>query len=205
MKLYYLPGACPLASHIAAEWAGEKLDLKAVSRDELKQPPFLALNPLGAVPVLVDGDFVLTQSVAILEYIAERNPASGLLPGGIQERAEVRRWMAFCNADVHRTFALIFGVQRFAESEPAQAALIARATDILAGLFAIADRQLDGREWIAGTRSLADPYLYTLLRWAHLKQVPIGNLQHLKAFFARMEADPGVQAALVAEGLQAPR
>ncbi|MFA5520278.1 MAG: glutathione S-transferase N-terminal domain-containing protein [Castellaniella sp.] len=205
MKLYYLPGACPLASHIALIWAGENHELQAVARDELKQAPFLALNPAGAVPVLEDGDFILTQSSAILEYIAERNPHSGLLPDDLRARAEVRRWLAFCNADLHRTFALLFAAPRYVGSEAAQAELIEGASRMLVDLFAIAERQLEGREWIAGSRSIADPYLYTLLRWAQFKQVPLDGMDNLKAFFARMEADPGVQAALVAEGLQAPR
>src|SRR3546814_2698363 len=79
MKLYYLPGACPLASNIALEWAGQPYELQLISREELKQPAYLALNPLGAVPTLVDGDFVLTQSAAILEFIAELNPSAKLL------------------------------------------------------------------------------------------------------------------------------
>src|SRR5699024_3938017 len=99
MKLFYLPGACPLATHIVLKWTGQPCELIAVSRKEIKEPEFLALNPLGAVPVLKDGDFVLTQSSAILEYLAEAHPDSGLLPTEPRERANVRRWLAFCNAD----------------------------------------------------------------------------------------------------------
>ena len=69
MKLYYMPGACSLADHIALEWTGAKYEAQAVSRDALKQTEFLALNPQGSVPCLVDDDFVLTQNVAILFYL----------------------------------------------------------------------------------------------------------------------------------------
>ncbi|MGB6102223.1 MAG: glutathione S-transferase family protein [Pusillimonas sp.] len=201
MKLYYLPGACPLASHIALEWTGQPYELELVSREALKQPAYLALNPLGAVPTLVDGDFVLTQSAAILEYIAELNPQAGLLPDTPRERAEVRRWLGLCNADLHRTFGNIFGAQGLASTPEFQEELVAKSSAKVQQLFAVADKQLEGKEWIAGTRSVADPYLYTLMRWANAKGIDISGLKNLQAFYGRMEADAGVQAALKAQGL----
>src|SRR3546814_5968497 len=87
MKLYYLPGACSLASHIVLEWIGKPYETQALSREEMKQAPYLKLNPLVAVPVLVDGDWVLTQSAAILEYLAESNPQAGLMTEAMRERA----------------------------------------------------------------------------------------------------------------------
>ena len=79
MKLYYFPGACSLADHIVLEWIGAPYETVELDRAALKSPEFLALNPNGAVPVLVDGDFVLTQNVAILCYLAERYPDARLL------------------------------------------------------------------------------------------------------------------------------
>ncbi|MDS1141589.1 glutathione S-transferase family protein [Pusillimonas sp. SM2304] len=201
MKLYYLPGACPLASHIALEWAGQPYELQRLSREEIKQPAYLALNPLGAVPTLVDGDFTLTQSAAILEYIAELNPQAKLLPDTPRDRAEVRRWLGLFNADLHRTFGNIFGVQGLASTPEAQEELIAKSAAKVQQLFAIADKQLEGKAWIAGTRSVADPYLYVLMRWANAKGVDLSGMKNLQAFYARMEADAGVQAALKAQGL----
>ncbi len=202
MKLYYLPGACPLASHIALEWTGKPYETQAVGRDEMKQAPFLALNPLGAVPVLVDGDMTLTQSAAILEYVAELNPEAKLLPDTPRGRAEVRRWLGLVNADIHRTFANVFAAGYFAgDNEEFQRKLIETSTAKLMQLFGVADKQLEGKDWIAGTRSVADPYLYTVLRWAKAKNVDLGAMKNLQAFYARMEADSGVQAALKAQGL----
>lgn len=201
MKLYYLPGACPLASHIALEWIGKPYETQEVSREEIKQPAYLALNPLGAVPVLVDGDFVLTQSAAILEYLAELSPEAGLMPDTPRERAEVRRWLGLCNADLHRTFGNIFAVKSLASTEQFQEELVSKSSAKLVQLFGVADQQLQGKEWIAGTRSVVDPYLYTLLRWAKGKNIDIGNMRNLQAFYERMEADAGVQAALRAQGL----
>lgn len=202
MKLYYLPGACPLASHIVLEWIGQPYEAEAVDRAKLKQPPFTDLNPLGSVPVLVDGDFVLTQSAAILEYLAELHPQVGLLPADPRGRAEVRRWLGLFNADIHRTFGNIFGVAALTADAGFQQELIAKSSARLQQLFAVAEQQLaDGKEWIAGTRSIADPYLYTLLRWARAKQVDLSAMPNLQRFHDRMDADAGVKAALKAEGL----
>ncbi len=201
MKLYYLPGACPLASHIVLEWTATPYELQQVSRTELKEPPFLALNPLGAVPVLTDGDLTLTQSAAILEYLAEIHPEAKLLPDTPRERAEVRRWLGFCNADLHRTFGMLFSVGYYTENAEFQQSLISKTAEKLVQMFAIVDKQLEGKEWIAGTRSIVDPYLYTLLRWAKAKKLDIASMKNLNAFYARMDADQGVQAAVKAQGL----
>ncbi|MGE8548453.1 glutathione S-transferase family protein [Alcaligenes sp. Marseille-Q7550] len=201
MKLYYLPGACPLASHIALEWIGKPYETHAVSRDELKQPAFLAMNPLGAVPVLQDEGLTLTQSSAILEYLAEKNPEANLLGKTLQERAETRRWLAFVNADIHRNFGVMFGVQRYADQESTQAEVRGKTAEVLKKLFTVANQQLAGKQWLTGTRSVADAYLYVTLRWAHVMKIDLSGLDNLDAFYKRMEQDRAVQTALRAEGL----
>ncbi|MEB2399054.1 glutathione S-transferase family protein [Parapusillimonas granuli] len=201
MKLYYLPGACPLATHIALNWANAPYELQAVSREEIKQPAYLALNPMGAVPVLVDGDLTLTQSAAILEYVAETHPEAGLMPDTPRERAEVRRWLGLINADIHRTFGNLFGAAQFMSTPEGQRELAEKSGAKLLGIFAIVDRQLEGKEWVAGARSIADPYLYTVMRWAKAKELDLSRYKNLQAFYARMEADPGVRKALKEQGL----
>ncbi|WP_269499315.1 glutathione S-transferase family protein [Castellaniella sp. S9] len=202
MKLYYFPGACPLATHIVLEWIGKPYEAVRITREQTKQAEYLALNPAGAVPTLVDGDFVLTQSSAILEYLAELNPEAGLLGDSPRERAETRRWLALCNADLHRTFALVFGASFYSGGDDkATGVLKAQATQKLLDLFTIAERRLEGRDWLTGRRSLADPYLYTVLRWADLLGIDLPGMDALRRFQARMQADAGVQAALAAQGL----
>ncbi|MBV7486168.1 glutathione S-transferase family protein [Bordetella sp. BOR01] len=203
MKLYYMPGACSLASHILLEWIGKPYDTHKLSREELKQPEFLKINPLGAVPALVDGDVTLTQNAAILEYLAEQAPQGQLLgDGSAASRAEVRRWLGLINSDLHRTFSLVFGAQRYLPDEAAQEQLRASAASQLRTLFGQLDKQLAGKHYLAGAApSIADPYLYVVLRWAHAKQIDLSGMDNLAAFFQRMEADAGVQAALKAEGL----
>ncbi|OZI75732.1 glutathione S-transferase family protein [Bordetella genomosp. 2] len=203
MKLYYMPGACSLAAHIVLEWIGQPYDTRKLARDELKQPEFLQINPLGAVPALVDGDLALTQNAAILEYLAEQAPQLKLLgDGSARSRAEVRRWLGFINSDLHRTFSLLFGAQRFLSDEAAQDELRASAAAMLSKQFGLLDRQLAGQDYLAGTApSIADPYLYVVTRWARAKNIDLSGMDNLAAFFDRMERDPGVQAALKAEGL----
>ncbi len=201
MKLYYLPGACPLATHIVLEWIGKPYELQRVAREALKQAEFLALNPLGSVPVLTDGDFVLTQGPAILEYLAEQNPQAGLMPESVRDRAETRRWLAFCSADLHKAFTPIFAAQSYTQNPEVQQELVATSIQRLLVLFQLANTQLEGKQWVSGTRSIADPYLYTVMRWAKAKNVDLSAMQNLHAFYQRMEADLGVQAALKAQGI----
>lgn len=201
LKLYYMPGACSLATHIVLEWAKLPYESQKVPRDELKSPSYLKINPLGAVPALADDGWVLTQNSAILEYVAEQAPAAKLLGDGTaKSRAEVRRWLAFINSDVHKTFSLVFGAQRYLAQEAAQNELRASASAQLSKLFALLDAQLNGRTYLASeTPSIADAYLYVVLRWAHGKEIDLKGQDHLAAFFKRMDADPAVQKALKAE------
>jgi glutathione S-transferase len=203
MKLYYMPGACSLASHIVLEWVGKPYETHKLSREELKGPDFLKVNPLGAVPALVDGDWALTQNASILEYIAEQAPQSKLLgDGSARSRADVRRWLGFINSDIHKTFSMIFGASRFLGDEGAQKELAGSASKLLTKLFSQLDAQLAGKAYLTGDApSIADAYLYVVLRWAHAKEVDLSGQDNLAAFFKRMEADKGVQAALKAEGL----
>ncbi len=202
MKLYYMPGACPLATHIVLEWIGQPYETEAVPRDKLKQPEFLALNPVGSVPVFTDGDLVLTQSAAILEYLAEKYPEANLMPDTLAGRAETRRWLGFVNADLHKAFGVVFGKASFVNEASCQEQLAEGGKAKAAQLFAIIDKQLEGKQWVTGARSVVDPYLYTVTRWAHAVKMDLSGFPSLLAFFERMNADPGVQAALKAEGLQ---
>ena len=202
MKLYYSPGACSLADPIGLEWAGKPYEAVAVSRDERKSPAFLELNPAGAVPVLDDDGWVLTQNTAILNYIADTSPEADLTGDGTpRSRAEVSKWLALVNSDIHPAFVPFFGATAYLED----AAMIEKTKDAartrLRGLFERVDGQLANHDWIAGSRSIADPYLYVVTRWAKGQGLDIGDLGNLERHFQRMQADAGVQAALKQEGL----
>lgn len=202
MKLYTKPGACSTADHIALQWTGQPFDVQVMTRDAMKAPAFLAINPAGAVPAIEDGDFVLTQNAAIMGYIADSYPAARLAgDGSAQQRATAARWLAFVNSDLHPAFLPLFAPARFSEDASDHAALKEAAHKRLRALFESADRQLEGKQWLAGFRSYADPYLYITLRWADGQKIDLAGLDNLAAFKQRMEADEGVRKALQTEGL----
>ncbi|MEB2024799.1 glutathione binding-like protein [Xanthomonas campestris pv. campestris] len=203
MKLYTKPGACSLADHIVLRWSGLPFELTVVDAATMKSPDYLRLNPAGAVPLLVVDQWALTQNAAILNYIADTAPLTGLGGDGTaRSRAEINRWIAFVNADLHPTFKPLFGSTAYLQED----ALIQRshedARTKLRTLYTRVDAHLQGRNWLAGdTHTGADAYLFVTLRWVHKAGVDLSGLSALDAFFQRMLADADVQAALQAEGL----
>lgn len=203
IKLYSKPGACSTADHIALNWAGLPYEAKIVTASQMREPEFLAMNPAGSVPVLVDGDFVLTQNAAIMGYIADSAPSAGLTgDGSKQQRADAMRWLAYVNSDVHPAFKPIFNPGNYLPDAAQADAVKAAARANVQKVYQFAEKQLDGRDWLAGFRSVADPYLYVTLRWAVAVHVDMAALPNLSAFMRRMEADDGVQQALAAEHLK---
>ncbi len=202
MKLYTMPGACSLSDHIALEWIGKPFEVKVLTHAEAKQPEYLKINPAGAVPALVDGDMALTQNAAILNYLADLNPESHLGGDGTpKSRAEVNRWLSFLNADVHTAFHPLFGSTAFLEDTASIEKTKDAAKKKLRGLFERADKQLEGKDWLAGTRSIADPYLFVVYQWTKKLGLDLAGLDNLAAFDKRMAADAGVQRAMRSEGL----
>ena len=202
MKLYFSPGACSLSDHIVLEWIGKPYETVRVSRDDRKTPEFLAINPAGAVPALEHDGWVLTQNSAILNYLADLNPESGLGgDGSAKSRAEVNKWIAFSNSDVHPSFYPLFGSTAYLED----AALIDKTKDAarakIRALYERADAHLADKQWLAGSRSVADPYLYVTWRWSRNNGVDVSGLGNLAAFASRIEADAAVQKVLKDEGL----
>lgn len=195
MKLYYMPGACSLGDHITLEWTGVSYETQRLSHDELKQEAFLRVNPAGAVPTLdVDG-WVLTQNAAILNYLADSYPEAKLGGDGSPKgRAEVNRWLGLLNADVHPAFWPLF-------DDSATEASKARAKERIRQHLETIDQQLAGRDWLTGTRSIADPYLFVITLWCKFVGVDLAGLENIARFRDHMNADPAVQKVLKEEGL----
>ena len=202
MKLYYSPGACSLSDHIALEWIGHPYEAIEVSREQRKTPEYLKINPAGAVPAFEQDGWVLTQNAAILNYLADSFPEARLGGDGTPRgRAEVNKWLAFANADIHPSFHPLFGSTSYLE-DPALIDLSKDAARTkLRGLFERVDAQLAGRDWVTGSRSIADPYLFVVTRWAKANKIDLTGFANLERFFNAMLADPGVQRALKQEGL----
>jgi glutathione S-transferase len=202
MKLYSSPGACSTADHIVLQWAGGPFEVEVIPREQRQSPEYRAINPAGTVPTLRDGEFILTQNAAILGYIADSWPEAQLAgDGSARQRAEANRWLAFVNSDLHPAFRPIFGPGQYIAEEAQHDAMKDQCRKLVRAQFERADKQLEGKQWLAGFRSYADPYLYITLLWADKTGIDLSGLDNLAAFKQRMAADAGVQSALKAEGL----
>lgn len=204
MKLYYMPGACSLAPHIALEWTGAPYEGIRVTFPETKTPAFLAMNPSGAVPVLVEDDgWVLTENVAILDHLARRFPAAGIGDNGEpRDRATLLRWLAHLASDVHKAFGPIMAPASVVPDPAQHAAVKQTAREKVQRLMARIDTALAGRTTLHGERhGIADAYLFVMVRWTEHLAGGLAQLPNLVRFRDAMQADPGVQRALAAEGL----
>ncbi|AIL33337.1 hypothetical protein IX83_08520 [Basilea psittacipulmonis DSM 24701] len=202
MKLYYLPGACSLVQHTLLEWSKAGYEAIHISRDALKQPAYLKLNPLGSVPCLEVGDFALTQNMAIAEFIHETFPQAKVWGSGDKwVRADARRWFAFCNNDLHRHFGSIFGAAKCIDGPEAQQLLAKKAKTIIMKLLAIAEDRLKQYPYLAKEKTAADVYLFVILRWVAVVGLSLERFPALTAFMARMQEDEGLNKAMKAEKL----
>ena len=197
MKFYMLSGACSIVGNVALEWAGAEFELVKMDFAATKPPEFLAKNPQGSVPFLEDGDFTLSQNTAILQYIADKYPQAHLFgKGNAEQQAKAHQWLGMVDADIHSKFSILFGPQRFAESEAAQAEVVAAAKKLLQGLFAAVDTHLNGRKYLADELTIADVYLLVVLNWAAYKEVDLSACKNLQALHARVAADAAVAKVL---------
>jgi len=201
VKLYYSPGACSLSPHIVLREAGVAFDLDKIDNKAKKTSDgadYLAINPKGQVPALgLDGGGVLTEGPAIVQYIADLKPESGLAPKpGTLERARLQETLNYLSAELHKSFGPLFSPASSAEAKAAATETVEKKLAYLEGLFA------DGRDYTGGKAfSVADAYLFTLLNWTGFVGIDLKRWPHLAAFQARVGARPAVQEALIAEGL----
>ena len=202
LKLYYLPGACSIVPHVALEWARAEYEGEAATRELIKSPEYLALNPQGAVPLLQDGSWTLSQNAAIIDYINDVYPEAKLFgTGDVKHIAKSRQWLAFVNADVHKAFVPLFSPARFIEGEAEQAQLRAVAAERIITLLAQPNDVLVQQDYLNGGLSIADVYLYVILRWAKGFSLDLSNLPALEGFYTRVESNTGVQSVLKQQGL----
>jgi len=200
MQLYFSPGACSLASHITAREAGINLDLKRADTKTKKLTDgadYFAVNSKGAVPALrLDDGQVLTEGVAIMQYLADQKPESGLVPrAGTLERYRVQEWLNYITSEVHKGFSPLWNANAHAEVKSYALANLEKKLDWT-------NQQLAGKKYLTGdTFTIADAYLYTVINWAYFLNVGLDKWPALKEYHARVAARPKVQEALEAEGL----
>ncbi|MGO4579932.1 glutathione transferase GstA [Cupriavidus sp. 2TAF22] len=205
MKLYYTPGACSLAVHIALREAGLPFTLARVdlATHKLAEPEngntdFYAVSPRGYVPVLqLDDGSRHTEATSLLQYVADLAPASALLPAaGTQARLEATGWLTLISTELHKVFSPWLWHKETADStrEACKAKLALR--------FAELDRHLATRDYLAGKQfGVADAYCFAIVNWASILHMPLNPYPALQAYLSRVAARPRVHEALVAEGL----
>lgn len=200
MKLYYLQGACSLASLISLLEAGATFEPVAVDRKTRKLPDgrdYTDVNPKGYVPALeLDDGEVLTENIAVLPYIADLNPSANLAPPlGTRSRFRLQEWLGYLNGELHKNFSTLF-------NPSAPEAMKKIAKDNIARRTAFIEDRLGDKPFLLGeTFSVADAYLYVILSWREKLGVDLSGFPKVTALYERIRARPAVQSARKAEGL----
>lgn len=203
MKLYSFSGSCGLATNVVLAWIGKPYDVSLIQMADLTKPEMRKLNPNGFVPILDDDGWALYENAAVLNYLADKFPKAKLGGDGTpRSRAEVNRWLAVLNSNMHPAFKPLFGATGYLGDQDAIVKSQDNARKVLRRYFERIDEQLGKHQWLAGTRSIADPYLFVMLSWAKLVKIDLSDLEHLKSFEQRMRADAGVQKALKEEQIK---
>lgn len=199
MKLYYAPGACSLSPHIILRELGVDFDLEQVdlaAKRTARGADFRALNPKGYVPALeLDDGEVLTEGVAIVQYLADRfAPGQLAPPAGTVERARLLSHLNFVASELHKAFGPLFNPTTSAGARDEAVANVSHRLDLLEEGLA------DGRAYLLGESfSVADAYLFVICSWAEPSGVKLALWPALSAHQARVAERPSVKQARAAE------
>ena len=198
MKLYYKRGTCALAAHIALRELGVPFDLETVDLKTKRTGSggdYLAVNPKGYVPALEIDQGVLTENVAVLQYLADLKPDAGLAPARDSfERYRLQEWLAFVNSEVHKSYSAYF-IPDADEDEKRHAA------EKLVKRLGYLNEVLSDKQFLMGDRfTVADAYLYTVLTWARpVAGLDLSKWPAVQAYFERINGRDSVRTAKDAE------
>jgi len=202
-KLFYSPGTCALASHISLEEAGADYTLARVdfSRGEQRSPEYLAINPKGRVPALVTDDGTLTETPAILAYIAQTFPRAKLAPlDDPFALAQIQEFNSYLCSTVHVAHAHRMRGTRWADDPAAIDAMKRKVPESVAAAFALIENGMLKGPWVMGTRyTICDPYLFTLAEWLDADGVDLAKLPRVIDHRTRMYERPAVKQAIAQE------
>jgi glutathione S-transferase len=204
MRLFYSPGACALHPQMALREAGLHFDLVRVDLRTHQvvhdRSDFYSMNPKGYVPVLeLDDGARLTEGAVIVQHVADLNPAGELIPPcGSMGRLRVQEWLHFLGTEIHEPLSLLFHARLLGADPELQRKRVGGRLE-----FIVAD--LGGRTYLHGNGfTVADGYLYNLLRWAPHTGIDLARWPTLHAYFERIDARPSVRASLEAERASSP-
>jgi len=218
LRLHYSPGNASLVVHLVLEEIGAPFTLAYVDRAQSahKAPGYLALNPNGLIPVLVDdalrdrdgAPLVLYETAAICMHLADTRLGAALLPAlGTPERAHAYKWLAWCTNTLQATLGLYFYPERWADGAAGAAVVKDQAEAKAGAMLDQIDAELArrGGPWFLGDAfSVVDPYAFVLCRWTRGFARPARSLPNVAPWLERMLARPAVQRAFATEKLAAP-
>jgi glutathione S-transferase len=199
MKLYYSPGTCSLAVHIALREAGLSPELARVDLMTHRMEDggdYHAINPRGYVPLLeMDDGSRHTEAAALLQHVADTASSRLIAPAGSAERLEITGWLTFVGMELHRVFGPLWHKDSPDATKQEARAKIAKA-------FAELDAVLARRDFLAAGRfTVADAYCFTVAGWARMLAIDMAPYPALGAYLGRIASRPAVHAAMAAEGL----
>lgn len=201
--LYYAPGTCSLATLIALEEVGARYETVKLdfSAQEQRSAAYLAVNPKGRVPSLLTDRGILTETPAILAFLAARHPEARLMPEDPFLLAKVQEFNAYLCSTVHINHAHGPRAARWADEAAAQAEMRRKVPQTMQESFALIEEHFLVGPWVMGEDySTADPYLFTVCRWLAKDGVDVSKLPNVSAHIERMSGRASVQRALQAEG-----
>lgn len=194
MNLYFAPMACSLATRITAYEAGAPVEFTQVDNRRKKVADgsdFFAVNPMGQVPALrLDDGSILTENMAVLPYVADRFPSSGLMPAAGDERARAQQWLGFITTELHKA---LFVPLLDRQAPDAMKAYVRDKAGLRLGVL---QRHLDGREFVLDRFTVIDAYLTTVLNWAPYAGVDLAAWPAVQAYHQRMLKRPAVARAV---------
>jgi len=203
LKLFYAPHTCSLATHIALEEAGADYSTALVdfASDEQRSPEYLAINPKGRVPALVTDRGILTETPAMLAYVAQSFPAARLAPlDDPFAFAQVQAFNSYLCSTLHIAHAHRMRGRRWADDESAIAAMQRKVPDSVAACYALIERDMLKGPWVMGEQyTICDPYLFTIAQWLEDDGVDPGRFPHVVDHRSRMLARASVDKALLDE------
>lgn len=198
MKLYFSPGVCSLASHIALRELNLPIDLVKVDLRTKKTSSgedYAVINKKGYVPALQFNDgSLLTEGVAILQYLADQKPEVGLAPAnGTKERYKLQEWLTFINSEIHKAYSPLFDATTAEQTKKTCLEKLDKRHNFVA-------EQLAHQDFLMGNQfTVADAYLFTTMTWAGFFNIDFAKWPVLKDYFSRIAARESVQAARAAE------
>jgi glutathione S-transferase len=200
MKLYFSPGACSLSPHIVASEAGIPLELVKVdvkTKTVVREGDYWDVNPKGYVPALeLDDGELLTEGPAIVQYLADLAPATGLAPAnGTFARVRLQEMLNYITSELHKTYSPLFNPELAPVVREERLAYLRKR-------YALLEKRLEGRKHLFGDGfTVADAYLFVITNWARGVKFDLSDFPNLQAFQKRVGSRKAVLKAMRAEGL----